>query len=927
MIMKHLTGAHRLLLIAIILMGSILVLSATTLINENIQSWTASTSYGTYTQVIPAGTVSLARCLVSPNAAASGTGSIGRIQCSASDGVIELPLLPSIGQAEFHIAAGSSGRSVKLQKLNGATWEDLTTFTGIAASGATFTWDVNLSTPSTIRLAIPSHAIYIHDIIVTDFQNSELPIVTTTATSGITYTTAISGGNVEYAGTTTVTARGVCWSTTASPDLTGSHTTDGNGIGSFISNITGLSPETDYYVRAYATNTSGTSYGEQISFRSGNIGVPSLQASRVVFYPGNTSIQATWTPGNGARRIVKINAQNNFTNPVNGIDYPANAVYDGTGEQVVYNGATMIVEGEAIDAVTVSGLTRNTTYWFRIFDYNGESSAAQYNVLTALSNPASATTLNSETDGYYNGITGTGTTLKTNLGNLIRTTHQTEFSYDAVWTQLQYTDEDSLNTNNVIELYTGWSVPKSYNGGGTSNWNREHTWSKSHGDFGESAPAGTDLHHLRPADATVNSAKGNKDFDNGGSAYVDNSPYSGYPGATGCYTDTDSWEPRTVEKGDIARMILYMATRYEGTDTSYNLEMLDSTPTSGAFYGKLSTLLQWHQQDPPDSWEMRRNNRIQERQGNRNPFIDHPEYVRMIWAPTTTVPTVLDSISFTARWTPAVNATSYRLDVATDSLFTSFVSNYHDLNVGSNTNYNVISLPTNHTYYYRLRSYFSVGYSMYSNYTAAHLSNQPLELTAFTATVVTPGAVTLNWTTLFETGVTGFYIFRSGTADQTGAANITPNIIAATNTASPHLYSFIDHSVVDAHDYYYWLKSVYLDGSDHYWGPVFIHYTPNADDLSPVVCTPTAISRIYPNPFHQTSTVEINVSKASAMQLRVYNLKGQWIKTLFTGMKATGQHSIAWDGKDAYGSFCAPGIYFIRLETAEHTTQQKVLLF
>ncbi|MBM4398780.1 MAG: hypothetical protein FJ041_00410, partial [Candidatus Cloacimonetes bacterium] len=70
-------------------------LSALTLINENIQSWTAYTSYGSYTQTIPAGTVSMTRCMVSPNAAATGTCSSGRIQCEAVNGIVEFPQLSS----------------------------------------------------------------------------------------------------------------------------------------------------------------------------------------------------------------------------------------------------------------------------------------------------------------------------------------------------------------------------------------------------------------------------------------------------------------------------------------------------------------------------------------------------------------------------------------------------------------------------------------------------------------------------------------------------------------------------------------------------------------------------------------------------------------------------------------------------------------
>ncbi len=90
--------------------------------------------------------------------------------------------------------------------------------------------------------------------------------VTTSSVSNITHTTATCGGNVTSDGSVTVTARGVCWSTSQNPTVSDSHTTDGSGTGSFTSNITGLTANTTYYVRAYATNRAGTSYGEQRTF-------------------------------------------------------------------------------------------------------------------------------------------------------------------------------------------------------------------------------------------------------------------------------------------------------------------------------------------------------------------------------------------------------------------------------------------------------------------------------------------------------------------------------------------------------------------------------------------------------------------------------------------------------------------------------------
>jgi formylglycine-generating enzyme required for sulfatase activity len=107
---------------------------------------------------------------------------------------------------------------------------------------------------------------YGSDISFTTVASTTKPTVTTTAVSGITATTATSGGNVTSDGGASVTARGVCWSTLANPTTSNSKTTNGTGTGSFISNLTGLSPSTTYHVRAYATNSVGTSYGSDITF-------------------------------------------------------------------------------------------------------------------------------------------------------------------------------------------------------------------------------------------------------------------------------------------------------------------------------------------------------------------------------------------------------------------------------------------------------------------------------------------------------------------------------------------------------------------------------------------------------------------------------------------------------------------------------------
>ena len=237
--------------------------------------------------------------------------------------------------------------------------------------------------------------------------------------------------------------------------------------------------------------------------------------------------------------------------------------------------------------------------------------------------------------GYYDSaIELTGEELKTELYNIIK--DHTEFPYtDAntdVWDILKETDKDPENENNVILVYTGWSVDAAQEWNNGNGWNREHIWSRSHGDFEYDSYPGTDVHHIRPCDPSVNSAKNSRWFDNASFPYVDNGVF------TGCYTSSTNWvwEPRDEVKGDISRMIFYMATRYEGDEGEPDLEIVDYLPednyTSDPIYAKLSTLIEWHNNDPVDEWEENRNDIIYyEYQHNRNPFIDHPEFAEQIW--------------------------------------------------------------------------------------------------------------------------------------------------------------------------------------------------------------------------------------------------------------------------------------------------------
>lgn len=230
---------------------------------------------------------------------------------------------------------------------------------------------------------------------------------------------------------------------------------------------------------------------------------------------------------------------------------------------------------------------------------------------------------------YYQDInTDSNVSLRIALHELIND-HNT-VSYNACKNHLKNADEDPNNSNNVILIFKQNSIPKDdfANNSQPDFWNREHIWAKSLGNFSPdghfgSNPAYTDLHHLKPCDMTVNASKGNKSYDEGGLQHNE---------AEECNYTTYTWEPADNVKGDIARILFYMDLRYEGGEGEPDLTIVEEVNTyPNPEIGNISTLLLWHLEDPVDEFELNRNEYIYGVQNNRNPFIDHPEFVALVW--------------------------------------------------------------------------------------------------------------------------------------------------------------------------------------------------------------------------------------------------------------------------------------------------------
>jgi len=179
------------------------------------------------------------------------------------------------------------------------------------------------------------------------------PVLTTVSISGITQTSAVSGGNVTDDGGAAVTVRGVCWGTSPGPTTGGSKTTDGAGSGTFASTLTGLTVNTKYFVRAYATNSEGTNYGNEVSFTTNPVVLATLTTTTVSSRTTSSAVSGgTITDDGGGTISARGVCWSTEENPL-------------TTDSKTIDGADM-----GIFASNLTGLTPNTTYYVRAYAIN-----------------------------------------------------------------------------------------------------------------------------------------------------------------------------------------------------------------------------------------------------------------------------------------------------------------------------------------------------------------------------------------------------------------------------------------------------------------------------------------------------------------------------------------------------------------------------
>jgi len=264
-------------------------------------------------------------------------------------------------------------------------------------------------------------------------------LAATTVVNTITATTASSGYDVTDAGGVAITQSGIVWSTLTNPTVAlTTKTTQGVVTAAAVaatSNLTGLLSGTLYYVRSYATNSVGTSYGSQTTF-STTSAAPSIQ-SKLISWQNltTTTVNLKWVKGNGAQRIVVIKPATAIgVNPADASDYTADASFGGAGSAIDGTGK-VVYEGTGT-SVNVTGLTAGTIYYVKVYEFNGSGVSTLYAIADNTNNPRNFTTVSN------------APAVPTSLA----VTAIDSVSFDVSWVAADYT---SLAKNSAFSVFTG----------------------------------------------------------------------------------------------------------------------------------------------------------------------------------------------------------------------------------------------------------------------------------------------------------------------------------------------------------------------------------------------------------------------------------------------------------------------------------------
>lgn len=526
---------------------------------------------------------------------------------------------------------------------------------------------------------------------------------------------------------------------------------------------------------------------------------PTLPPTGLVLTPGPTSISGSFTAEASANRYLIVYSLNNtlaFT-PTNGTTY--------TAGQVI--GPDKIVSYGSTTTFTITALNSLTTYYIFVFAANGSCTGEPFYNTTSLDGSAT-TTNNGIPAGYYDAAAGLNCgPLKTALRNII-TTGQIALNYSTI-DNVEIPVVDTIRSDDALRsiIWDVYSIndngiePFEFNSsqnpsggfcGGTTGgtegicWNKEHTFPRSWFKLSGSSyqqPTESDLYVVRATDSKINGNRGNIPYSTTAAPtyqFPTAGAFPGYPIPPNPVLDkigpsnyagvtaASAFEPNNAVKGDLARGYFYILTRYQNelsnwvslNGTTSVTTVVDGT-TNGGLYPSfrlsyLKMMYAWNNLDPVDAKEINRNNLVFSQQNNRNPYIDHPEYVALVWQCTGVLPVTITD--FTAqknneavllKWnaTFETNFKKYEIERSVDGIVFYKIGELAGRNL-ANYSFTDNKLPNANTVYYRLKMIDIDGEFSNSKIIASRIANN------FSTALVYPNPTKENLTIKLQQALT-----------------------------------------------------------------------------------------------------------------------------------------------------------------------------